>query len=74
MRDRPALKNREKNLTIVLLKRQCRQRLAQLARHIAVLDAQIAHIIAADERLARGHAILSSIGGIHPRLVRWHIG
>jgi transposase len=38
VRDRTALKNREKNLTIALLKRQCRQRLEQIDRHIEALD------------------------------------
>jgi transposase len=43
VRDRTALKNREKNITIALLKRQCRQRLEQIERHIAALDAEIAN-------------------------------
>lgn len=64
VRDRTALKNREKNLTVALLKRQCRQRLDQIARHIEMLDAEIATIIAADEKLARRHTILISIDGL----------
>lgn len=64
VRDRTALKNRSKNLTIAVLKRQCRQRLDQIARHLEALDAEIATIIAADERLARRHAILTSIDGL----------
>lgn len=64
VRDRTALKNREKNLTVALLKRQCRQRLDQIARHIEALDAEIAAIIADDQRLARRHAILTSIDGL----------
>ena len=64
VRDRTALKNREKNLTVTLLKRQCRQRLDQIARHIQALDAEIAAVIAADEKLARRHDILSSIAGL----------
>ena len=64
VRDRTALKNREQNLTIALLKRQCRQRLDQIARHIASLDAEIAAVIAADPVLARRHEILISIGGV----------
>ena len=64
VRDRTALKNRDKNLTIALLKRQCRQRLDQIARHIAALDAQIAAIIAADKNLARRHQILTSINSL----------
>jgi transposase len=64
VRDRTALKNREKNLTIALLKRQSRQRLQQIDRHIAALDAEIATLIAADATLARRHQILTSIAGV----------
>lgn len=64
VRDRTALKNREKNLTIALLKRQCRQRLEQIDRHIEALDAEIADLIAADASLARRHHILTSIAGV----------
>ena len=64
VRDRTALKNREKNLTIALLKRQCRQRLEQIGRHIEALDAEIAELITADAALARRHQILTSIAGV----------
>lgn len=64
VRDRTALKNREKNLTIALLKRQCQQRLEQIDRHIVALDAEIANLIAADPVLARRHHILASIAGV----------
>jgi len=64
VRDRTALKNREKNLTIAFIKRQCKQRLEQIERHIAALDAEIARIIAADAQLARRHEILTSIDGV----------
>jgi transposase len=64
VRDRTALKNREKNLTIALLKRQCKQRIEQIARHIEALDAEIAAIIAADPVLARKHQIITSIRGL----------
>lgn len=64
VRDRTALKNREKNLTVALLRRQCSQRLEQIARHIAALDAEIATVIAADENLARRHDIITSIAGL----------
>jgi transposase len=64
VRDRTALKNREKNLTITLLKRPCRQRLDQIDRHIKALDAGIANLIAADAAPARRHQILSSIAGV----------
>jgi transposase len=64
VRDRTALKNRAKNLTIMILKRYCQQRLDQIARHIDALDAEIARIIAADTLLARRHQILTSIDGV----------
>lgn len=64
VRDRTALKNREKNLTLAILKRHCKQRLDQIARHIEALDAEIAGIIGADPLLARRHEILTSIDGI----------
>lgn len=64
VRDRTALKNRSKNLTIAILKRQCKQRLDQIARHVAALDAEVAAIIAADPDLARRHQILTSIDGL----------
>jgi len=64
VRDRTALKNREKNITIAILKRQCKQRLEQIARHIEALDAEIASLIAADAVLVRRHQILTSIAGV----------
>jgi transposase len=64
VRDRTALKNREKNLTLAILKRHSKQRLDQIARHIEALDAEIASIIAANPELARRHEILVSIGGL----------
>jgi len=64
VRDRTALKNRQKNLTIAILKRQCKQRLEQIERHIDALDAEIASLIAADAKLARRHEILTSIAGV----------
>ena len=64
VRDRTALKNRQKNLTIAVLKRQCTQRLDQIARHIENLDAEIARLIAADPTLARRHEIIASIDGL----------
>lgn len=58
MRDRTALKNRKKNLTIPLLKRQCRQRLDEIARHLEALDAEIAGIIAADPMQWKGKSFI----------------
>jgi transposase len=64
MRDRTALMNREKNLTATLLRCQSSERLEQITRHVAALDAEIAAVIAADEKLARRHRILTSIAGL----------
>jgi len=64
VRDRTACLNREKNLTIALLKRQCRQRIEQIERHIEALDTEITSLIAADAALARRHQILTSIAGV----------
>jgi transposase len=64
MRDRTALRNREKNLTIAILKRQCKQRLEQVTRHVEALDAELAAIIAADQALSRKHEIITSIDGL----------
>jgi len=64
VRDRTALKNREKNLTIAILKRQCKQRLEQIERHIEALDTEISSLIADNAALARRHQILTSIAGV----------
>ncbi|MDF0546747.1 IS110 family transposase [Sphingobium sp. H39-3-25] len=64
VRDRTALKNRKKNLTITLLKRQCEQRLKQIDLHVEALDAEIASILAADAALTRRHQILTSSAGL----------
>ena len=64
VRDRTALKNREKNLTIAFLKRQCRQRLEQIDRHVEALDAETSNLMAADAVFARRHQILTSIAGV----------
>jgi transposase len=64
VRNPTACLNREKNLTITLLKRQCRQHLEQINRHVAALDPEIAKLIATDAALARRHQILTSIAGV----------
>lgn len=64
VRDRTALRNREKNLTLAILKRQCKQRLDQIDRQISALDAEIDQLIAADPALARRRQILASISGL----------
>ena len=67
MRDRTAFKNQQKNLTIPILKRQFKQRLDQIDRHITALDAELTANIMADPQLARRHEIISSIAGLGPR-------
>jgi transposase len=64
VRDRTALKNREKNLTITLLKRQAKQRLEQIARQIEAIDTLAQEIILADPELARRQEIIASISGL----------
>ncbi|MDQ4421184.1 IS110 family transposase [Sphingobium sp. DEHP117] len=64
VRDRTALKNREKNLTLPLLKRQAKQRLEQIARHIDAIDALAQKIIQADPELVRKQEIIASISGV----------
>lgn len=67
VRDKIALQNQAKNLTLPLLKRQHKKRLDQIERHIEQVDAELAAIIAADSQLARRHEIISSIAGIGTR-------
>jgi hypothetical protein len=62
--DRTALKYCEQNPAIALLKRQCRQPLEQIDRHIGALDAEIAALGAADAAFGRRHQILTSIAGV----------
>lgn len=64
VRDRTALTNRAKNLTVPLLKRQCRQRLDQIARHLEALEAEINALVKADHAMARKQVILASIAGL----------
>ncbi|GFM30312.1 IS110 family transposase [Novosphingobium sp. PY1] len=64
VRDKIAVQNQAKNLTVPLLKRQHKHRLDQIDRHIAQVDAEIAESIATDPALARRHQIISSIAGV----------
>lgn len=66
VRDRTALKNREKNLSLPLLKRQAKARLAQITRHIEAIDKQAQALINADIALARKCEIIASIKGLGP--------
>lgn len=66
VRDRTALKNREKNLLLPLLKRQAKARIEQIARHIEAIDKQAQALINADAALARKREIITSIKGLGP--------
>jgi transposase len=61
VKDRTAAKNRAKIRTLALLKRQNAQRLDQIERQIAAIDAAILAFIEADTALAKRLAILMSI-------------
>ena len=67
VRDKIALQNQAKNLTLPLLKRQHKKRLDQIERYIEQVDVELAKIIAADAELARRHEIISSIAGVGTR-------
>jgi transposase len=64
VKDRTAAKNRGKVLTLSLLKRQNAQRLEQIHRQIATVEAAILQIVEADASLADRFAILISIPGL----------
>ena len=64
VKDRTAAKNRGKALTLSLLKRQNAQRLEQIDRQIATVEAAILQIVEADGSLADRFAILISIPGV----------
>ncbi len=67
VRDKIALQNQAKNLTLPLLKRQHKKRLDQIERYIEQVDAALAMIVAADPELARRHEIIASIAGVGTR-------
>ena len=64
VKDRTAAKNRGKALTLSLLKRQNAQRLEQIDRQIATVQATILQIVEDDASLADRFAILTSIPGV----------
>jgi len=64
IRDRTAIKNRGKGLTLGLLKRQNAQRLRQIEAQLTAIDAAVTTLIHEDEALSRRHQILLSIPGI----------
>src|SRR3546814_16987420 len=64
IRDKIALQNQAKNLTIPLLKRQHKQRLDKIGRHIAKLDSELADTVPANQPMARRNDIISCIVAI----------
>jgi hypothetical protein len=79
VKDRTAARNRGKALTLSLLKRQNAQRLEQIDRQIATVEAAILQIVDADESLAdrrvgackaaaKGNTLLN-VGGVRPDLL-----
>ena len=64
VKDRTAAKNRSKVLTAPLLKRQNTQRLEQIGRQMAAIEAAILEQIRVDPDLAQRFAILTSIPGV----------
>jgi len=64
IKDRTAARNRAKILTLAVLKRHNDQRLRQIERQLAAIEAEIETRIKADPELARRFAILLSIPGI----------
>jgi len=67
VKDRVAAKNRQKNLSLPVLKRQTATRLEQINKQVAQIDAAIMGIIQGDPELARRLAILTSIPGVAER-------
>ena len=64
VKDRTAAKNRRNALTAPLLKRQNAQRLEQIERQMAAIEAEILKQIHTDADLSRRFAILASIPGV----------
>lgn len=67
IKDRTAAKTRGKLLSNPLLKRQSRQRLEQIERHLEAIEAEIMTLIRSDEDLSRRFDILVSIPGVAAR-------
>jgi transposase len=64
IKDRTAALNRQKIVRSPLLRRQLDQRLRQIARQLAAIDAQLQSLCVGDADLAPRLAILMSIPGI----------
>lgn len=67
VKDRVAVKNRAPTLTLPLLKRQLRERLAAIGRQIEQIERALRELVEADPELARKRDILISIPGIAER-------
>ena len=67
IKDRTAAKNREKTMSNPLLKRQNRQRLDQIERHLEAIKAEMMSLIRSEEDLSRRFDILVSIPGVAAR-------
>ncbi len=66
VKDRTAALNREKHARHPLLRRQLKNRLAQIGRQIKALDDRIAKTTAEDAGLSRRMEVLTSIPGVGP--------
>ena len=66
VKDLVAALNRRKHVRHKLLKRQNRNRLAQIERQLKAVDAETARLLAADPELARRAEVLGSIPGVGP--------
>jgi transposase len=64
VKNRTAAKNRQKNLTLAILKRHNSEQLRQIERQIAAIEKEVAARIKADPDLAHRFAILVSIPGV----------
>lgn len=64
IKDRTAARNRSKNLTLAMLKRQNANRLRQIERDLASIEKEMLALINGDEKMARTFHILCSIPGI----------
>lgn len=66
VKDRTAALNRQKHVRHRLLRRQLKNRLAQINRQIKALDDEIAAVAGADAELSRRIEVLTSIPGVGP--------
>ena len=64
IRNRTAARNRAKNLTLPLLRRQNTEQLRQIERQMAAIDGEIVRLVEDDPHLARRFDILVSIPGV----------